>query len=117
MRDGDINQEDIPNNAIRVWRAMPCYRFALTWGSRWPGEQGRRGARAHGLGGGTGDGQAPRPRHCCSRLNRAVRTSPFIGRVAAPGRLLSEGCVVGLAERAPAMVSQLASSETEVGRR
>jgi lecithin-cholesterol acyltransferase len=30
MRDGDINQEDITNNAIRVWRAMPCYRFTLT---------------------------------------------------------------------------------------
>ncbi|MGI8714324.1 MAG: lipase/acyltransferase domain-containing protein [Solirubrobacteraceae bacterium] len=29
-RDGDINQEDITNNAARVWRAMPCYRFTLT---------------------------------------------------------------------------------------
>ena len=29
-RDGDINQEDITNNAVRVWRAMPCYRFTLT---------------------------------------------------------------------------------------
>ncbi len=29
-RNGDINQEDITNNAIRVWRAMPCYRFTLT---------------------------------------------------------------------------------------
>lgn len=29
-RDGDINQEDITNTAIRVWRAMRCYRFSLT---------------------------------------------------------------------------------------
>ena len=30
MRDGDINQENITNNAVRVWHAMRCYRFALT---------------------------------------------------------------------------------------
>jgi lecithin-cholesterol acyltransferase len=30
MRDGDVNQEDTTNTAIRVWRAMPCYRFSLT---------------------------------------------------------------------------------------
>jgi lecithin-cholesterol acyltransferase len=29
-RSGDINQEDITNNAIRVWKAMRCYRFTLT---------------------------------------------------------------------------------------
>lgn len=29
-RDGDINQEDITNTAIRIWRAMRCYRFSLT---------------------------------------------------------------------------------------
>jgi lecithin-cholesterol acyltransferase len=29
-RSGDINQEDITNNAVRVWRAMRCYRFTLT---------------------------------------------------------------------------------------
>ena len=28
--DGDVNQEDTTNTAIRVWRAMPCYRFSLT---------------------------------------------------------------------------------------
>jgi lecithin-cholesterol acyltransferase len=29
-RDGDINQEDTTNTAIRVWKAMPCFRFSLT---------------------------------------------------------------------------------------
>ena len=29
-RDGDINQEDITNDAVLAWRAMPCYRFTLT---------------------------------------------------------------------------------------
>ena len=29
-RDGDINQEDITNNAVSVWTAMPCYHFSLT---------------------------------------------------------------------------------------
>ncbi|MFG2077132.1 lipase/acyltransferase domain-containing protein [Nonomuraea maritima] len=29
-RDGDGNQEDITNTAIRVWRAMRCHRFSLT---------------------------------------------------------------------------------------
>ena len=29
-RDGDVNQEDTTNTAIRVWKAMPCYRFSLT---------------------------------------------------------------------------------------
>lgn len=29
-RDGDSNQEDITNDAIQVWSAMPCYRFSLT---------------------------------------------------------------------------------------
>ena len=29
-RSGDINQEDITNNAVTVWKAMPCYRFTLT---------------------------------------------------------------------------------------
>jgi lecithin-cholesterol acyltransferase len=29
-RDGDSNQEDITNDAVLTWRAMPCYRFSLT---------------------------------------------------------------------------------------
>ena len=29
-RPGDINQEDITNNAVGVWAAMPCYSFSLT---------------------------------------------------------------------------------------
>jgi lecithin-cholesterol acyltransferase len=29
-RDGDGNQEDLTNDAIQVWSAMPCYRFSLT---------------------------------------------------------------------------------------
>src|SRR5205823_13443447 len=29
-RDGDINEEDITNDAVRVWKAMPCVRFRLT---------------------------------------------------------------------------------------
>ena len=29
-RDGDINQEDITNDAVLVWEAMPCFRFAFT---------------------------------------------------------------------------------------
>jgi lysophospholipase-3 len=29
-RDGDINQEDITNDAVRVWRKMKCFRFSLT---------------------------------------------------------------------------------------
>jgi lecithin-cholesterol acyltransferase len=29
-RDGDINQEDITNDAVRVWRKMRCFRFSLT---------------------------------------------------------------------------------------
>jgi lysophospholipase-3 len=29
-RDGDGNQEDITNNAVLAWRAMPCFRFSLT---------------------------------------------------------------------------------------
>jgi lecithin-cholesterol acyltransferase len=29
-RDGDINQEDITNTAILVWRAMRCFQFSLT---------------------------------------------------------------------------------------
>jgi lecithin-cholesterol acyltransferase len=28
-RPGDINQEDITNNAVRVWRKMRCFRFSL----------------------------------------------------------------------------------------
>jgi lecithin-cholesterol acyltransferase len=30
QRSGDINQEDITNNAVRVWKAMPCFRSTLT---------------------------------------------------------------------------------------
>jgi lecithin-cholesterol acyltransferase len=29
-RDGDINQEDITNDAVSVWAAMPCFHFSLT---------------------------------------------------------------------------------------
>jgi lecithin-cholesterol acyltransferase len=29
-RPGDVNQEDITNNAVRVWRKMRCFRFSLT---------------------------------------------------------------------------------------
>ena len=29
-RDGDVNQENITNGAVRAWRAMACYRFSLT---------------------------------------------------------------------------------------
>ena len=30
LRDGDINQEDITNDAVLVWAAMPCFRFEFT---------------------------------------------------------------------------------------
>jgi lecithin-cholesterol acyltransferase len=30
MRDGDVNQEDTTNTAIRVWKSMPCFRFGLS---------------------------------------------------------------------------------------
>ena len=29
-RDGDVNQEDITNDAVLVWQAMPCFHFGLT---------------------------------------------------------------------------------------
>jgi lysophospholipase-3 len=29
-RDGDINQEDLTNDAVTAWAAMPCHRFSLT---------------------------------------------------------------------------------------
>jgi lysophospholipase-3 len=29
-RNGDVNQEDITNNAVRAWRRMRCFRFRLT---------------------------------------------------------------------------------------
>ena len=29
-RDGDVNQEDITNEAVLAWRAMPCFHFSLT---------------------------------------------------------------------------------------
>ncbi|MBF8194579.1 hypothetical protein ITP53_54795 [Nonomuraea sp. K274] len=29
-RDGDGNQEDLTNDAVLAWRAMPCHRFTLT---------------------------------------------------------------------------------------
>ncbi|HEX9097800.1 MAG TPA: hypothetical protein VF990_17060, partial [Candidatus Dormibacteraeota bacterium] len=29
-RDGDINQEDITNEAILAWQAMRCFHFSLT---------------------------------------------------------------------------------------
>ena len=30
VRDGDVNQEDITNDAIQVWENMACHRFELT---------------------------------------------------------------------------------------
>jgi lysophospholipase-3 len=30
VRDGDINQEDLTNDAVLAWEAMPCFRFSLT---------------------------------------------------------------------------------------
>ena len=30
LRDGDVNQEDITNDAVGRWRAMPCFHFSLT---------------------------------------------------------------------------------------
>ena len=27
IRDGDANQEDLTNDAVEVWQAMPCFRF------------------------------------------------------------------------------------------
>ncbi len=29
-RDGDINQEDLTNDAVEVWARMNCYHFSLT---------------------------------------------------------------------------------------
>lgn len=29
-RDGDINQEDLTNDAVGVWSAMDCFHFSLT---------------------------------------------------------------------------------------
>ena len=29
-RDGDINQEDLTNDAVAVWSAMRCFHFSLT---------------------------------------------------------------------------------------
>ncbi|MCP9484440.1 MAG: hypothetical protein MSC30_01140 [Gaiellaceae bacterium MAG52_C11] len=29
-RDGDINQEDLTNDAVGAWRAMACFHFSLT---------------------------------------------------------------------------------------
>jgi lecithin-cholesterol acyltransferase len=29
-RDGDVNQEDITNDAVAVWAGMKCHRFSLT---------------------------------------------------------------------------------------
>jgi lecithin-cholesterol acyltransferase len=29
-RDGDINQEDLTNDAVSAWAAMPCFHFSLT---------------------------------------------------------------------------------------
>jgi lysophospholipase-3 len=30
LRDGDVNQEDITNDAVKRWQAMPCFHFSLT---------------------------------------------------------------------------------------
>ena len=29
-RDGDVNQEDITNDAVAAWAAMDCFHFSLT---------------------------------------------------------------------------------------
>ena len=29
-RDGDVNQEDLTDNAVLAWRAMSCFHFSLT---------------------------------------------------------------------------------------
>jgi lysophospholipase-3 len=29
-RDGDVNQEDITNEAVAAWAGMRCFRFSLT---------------------------------------------------------------------------------------
>jgi lecithin-cholesterol acyltransferase len=29
-RDGDVNQEDLTNDAVGAWSAMPCFHFSLT---------------------------------------------------------------------------------------
>jgi lysophospholipase-3 len=29
-RDGDVNQEDLTNDAVAVWAKMDCYHFSLT---------------------------------------------------------------------------------------
>ena len=29
-RDGDVNQEDITNDAVAVWAGMACHHFSLT---------------------------------------------------------------------------------------
>ena len=29
-RDGDVNQEDLTNNAVLAWKSMKCYHFSLT---------------------------------------------------------------------------------------
>jgi lecithin-cholesterol acyltransferase len=29
-RDGDINQEDITNDAVAIWAGMKCHHFSLT---------------------------------------------------------------------------------------
>jgi lecithin-cholesterol acyltransferase len=30
IRNGDVNQEDLTNNAVGVWSQMKCFRFSLT---------------------------------------------------------------------------------------
>jgi lysophospholipase-3 len=30
FRDGDVNQEDLTNDAVAAWAAMPCFHFSLT---------------------------------------------------------------------------------------
>jgi lysophospholipase-3 len=29
-RDGDVNQEDLTNDAVAAWAAMDCFHFGLT---------------------------------------------------------------------------------------
>ena len=29
-RDGDVNQEDITNNAVSAWSGMRCWHFSIT---------------------------------------------------------------------------------------
>jgi len=60
VRDGDINQEDITNDAVAVWAGMDCFHFSL---DRQPGRQSLRAASGSGR---------PGPADC-KRRSAAIR--------------------------------------------